>query len=183
MDISADGWFVKPNASGSSFGVELVINQSDLFDSVSRKVIDYKEVLVEERIVGNEITVGVIERMFGEDITALPPVEIIPPENASFFNVNVKYNGETKEICPARISEEMTNKVQQAALYAHQNLGLKQYSRSDFIINDMGVYYLETNTLPGLTSESLFPREIVAAGSNFQELVTHLVKDALLLKG
>ena len=177
---SGTSWVLKPNNSGSSFGVEVVGDLTELEEVIASRLKQYESILVEEYITGREVTCGVLERFF-DPITALPVVEIIPPSEAVFFDTEVKYNGATVEICPAEITDNLSNKVQIAAVQAHQQLGLAQYSRSDFIIEDVTneIYYLETNTLPGLTAESLFPKEISAAGSSYEALVEHLVLDAI----
>ena len=104
-------------------------------------------------------------------------MEIIPPAER-FFDYEVKYNGQTREICPARFEKEISKKIQEMAVLAHRSLGLRHYSRSDFIVSSAGrrsgIFILETNTLPGLTSESLFPKAAQAIGLSFPKLLDHL---------
>ena len=99
----------------------------------------------------------------------------MPPLTATFFSADVKYTGETEEICPGRFSLQEKQELQRVAKDVHMLLNLKQYSRSDFIVASDGIYFLEVNTLPGLTSQSLFPKSMIAVGSSYKELITHLL--------
>lgn len=168
--------FVKPVASGSSDGSAMISDADSTFDVIAGILNDYDEVLIEEYIAGTEATVGVLEYFRGEELYALPVVEIIPPEQAGFFDRQVKYDGSTKEIVPADIHTDIRDELQRIARLAHQELGCRHYSRSDFLIRDGEIFFLETNTLPGLTSESLFPKAADAVGLPFRDLVVHLVE-------
>jgi D-alanine-D-alanine ligase len=169
---------VKPIRWGSSVGVQIVGG----FQPVHHAIRDLFEagaegVLVEERIRGTEATAGVIENLRNEDLYALPLVEIVPPEN-DFFSYDSKYNGATREIVPGRFPRKVAEEMQDAARRIHRALDLRHYSRSDFIVSPNGVYYLETNTLPGLTSESLLPKALASVGVTFPDFLTHLVDQA-----
>ena len=109
----------------------------------------------------------------------MPPIEIVPPQSADFFDYKVKYDDTTKEICPGRFSRDVKEEIERAAKRAHETIGLSQYSRSDFIVADDGIYFLEVNTLPGLTKSSLFPKAIAAVGGTYEDFITHLITDAL----
>jgi len=100
----------------------------------------------------------------------LPVTEIIPPDGR-FFDYEVKYDGSTQEITPAKISKKLFKEIQKQSVKAHQILGCKGYSRADFIVKNNKIYILEVNTLPGLTSESLLPKAAKAAGIEFSELL------------
>jgi len=165
---------VKPIALGSSVGVNIPQTGIEL-DEALQEVFKYSDrALVEEYIEGKEATCGVIDGFRGEKIYTLLPVEIIP--ESDFFDYDAKYKGGTKEICPGNFSEDEKLELQKLAKKAHQILGLRHYSRSDFIISPKrGIYILETNSLPGLTSESLFPKSLEAIGSNLEEFVEHLI--------
>ena len=128
---------------------------------------------MEEFITGKEVTVGVLENFRGEPFYALPPVEVVPPHAQGFFTTDAKYSGKSSYHVPARLTYEEKQKVADAAIAAHQLLGCRQYSRSDFIISDGIVHYLETNTLPGMTSESLLPKAAQSVGINFKDLLEH----------
>ncbi|MDP2668540.1 MAG: D-alanine--D-alanine ligase, partial [bacterium] len=95
------------------------------------------------------------------------------------FSYNAKYSGETREVCPGNFSRVATEELQRAAKIMHRALGLRHYSRSDFIVAPKGVYYLETNTLPGLTADSLMPKSLAAIGVKFSDFLSHLVNLAL----
>ncbi|OGG48439.1 hypothetical protein A2678_00730 [Candidatus Kaiserbacteria bacterium RIFCSPHIGHO2_01_FULL_53_31] len=171
---------VKPVGWGSSIGISLAAGYAKVVEAVKNL---FKQgapsVLVEEFIRGREATAGVVENLRGEKFYSLPPVEIIPPPEAGYFAAQVKYNGETKEICPGNFSRVETEELKRAAKVMHRALGLRHYSRSDFIVSPRGVYYLETNTLPGLNAESLYPKSLAAVGVQLPEFLSHLVNLAL----
>jgi D-alanine-D-alanine ligase len=170
---------VKPVRWGSSVGVSLAGGYAQISQAMESLLAEGVEnILVEERIRGREATVGVVEGLRGESLYTLPPVEIIPPPG-DFFSFKAKYSGTTQEICPGRFSRVTTEDLQNAARLMHQTLGLRHYSRSDFMISPKGIYYLETNTLPGLTEVSLLPKSLAAVGVPFPDFLTHLVDLAL----
>ncbi|MEK7638635.1 MAG: D-alanine--D-alanine ligase [Patescibacteria group bacterium] len=170
--------FIKPLASGSSHGAKFVPNLQTLSWVLPELLEQYDEVLVEEFIRGREATVGVLQNFRDQDVYVLPVVEIVPPAGEPLFSYENKYSGSTTEICPGRFSYHEKAKLSDAALLAHTVLGCDQYSRSDFIVRNGEVYFLEINTLPGLTSESLLPKAAAAVGLSFNELVRHLVETA-----
>ena len=170
--------FIKPIASGSSVGARKIANQPDLEEALDELLPLYGEVLIEERIQGREATVGILEDFRNERHYVLPPVEIIPPTDAHFFDQKVKYDGTTTELCPGNFSYDEKLSLADIAVRAHKALGCTQYSRTDFIVGNDGIYFLEVNTLPGLTKESLFPKAADAVGLSFNNLVLHLVDTA-----
>jgi D-alanine-D-alanine ligase len=105
---------------------------------------------------------------------SLPPIEILPPEN-DFFSYDAKYSGKTREICPSNFPKQTIAELERLARVMHEELGLRHYSRSDFIVAPKGIYYLETNTLPGMTSESLLPKSLATVGVTFPQFLEHLV--------
>lgn len=175
-------YVIKPIASGSSVGTMMVKNPLLLEPALRDALSKYDEVMVEARIHGREATCGVAERYRGANLYAFPPIEIVPPAKAEFFDKDVKYNGETEEICPARFSHNVKKEIEDISKRVHENLGLSQYSRSDFIVADDGIYFLEVNTLPGLTKESLLPKAIEAVGGTYADFISHLVTDALRVR-
>jgi D-alanine-D-alanine ligase len=168
-------YVIKPISSGSSLGVRLVHNVEELSLALGELLALYDTVLVEEYIEGKEATCGVIEGFRGQDVYALPVVEIVPPKEAGFFAAHVKYTGATEEICPARFSTEDKKTIEELSKTIHRALGLSHYSRSDFIVSDRGIYFLEVNTLPGMTSESLFPKSLAAIGAKYEDFIAHLL--------
>jgi D-alanine-D-alanine ligase len=179
IDMFGPQYVIKPVASGSSVGTMMVKNPLLLNQAITDALSRYDEVMVEAKIPGREATCGVIERYRGDALYALPPIEIVVPEHADFFDESVKYDGSTEEICPARFDYDTKNTIEEVSKMVHKTLGLSQYSRSDFIVSDDGIYFLEVNTLPGLTKESLFPKAIHAIGGTYTEFITHLLTDAL----
>jgi D-alanine-D-alanine ligase len=173
-------WIVKPLTGGSSMGVHVCKTFQSLVDAFQVGVNEKVSVLVEEFINGKEATVGVIDKFRGQDIYALPPVEIRIPKTAAFFDNEVKYNGQSQEICPGNFTDEEKAELEHLASLIHSGLDLSHYSRSDFIIHpNRGIYALEVNTLPGLTVESLIPKALSAVGSNMPEFIDHIINLAL----
>lgn len=170
---------VKPVGWGSSVGVRIVGGYLPVYEAVVSLLGDgARGVLIEERITGIEATAGVVDGLRGADIYALPPIEIVPPAY-DFFSYDAKYSGQSQEICPGRFSRSTSDELMRLARIAHESLGLRHYSRSDFIISPKGIYYLETNTLPGLTAQSLLPQSLAAVGVSFPDFLEHLVGLAL----
>jgi D-alanine-D-alanine ligase len=166
---------VKPTRWGSSVGVSMVSGYEPLYRTVHALLKDGAGgVLIEEVIRGREATVGVVEGLRGEALYGLPVIEIIPPEN-DFFSYDAKYSGATREVCPAHFDKEIGAELIRLARVMHEALELRHYSRSDFIVSPKGIYYLETNTLPGMTTESLLPKSLEAVGISFPDFLTHLV--------
>jgi D-alanine-D-alanine ligase len=96
-----------------------------------------------------------------------------------FFDREVKYNGSTMEIVPGRFSKAESDELMRQASLMHEALGLRHYSRSDFMVTPRGIYFLETNTLPGLTTQSLLPKSLAAVGVKFPDFLSHLVELSL----
>ncbi len=172
---------VKPVNGGSSLGIVLVKKAEDIIAAV-QKAFEYSDqVLIEECIQGKEATCGVVDNFKGQDIYSLLPIEIRKPAAHEFFDYDAKYSGATDEICPGNFSKEESQLIQKMARDAHAALGLRHYSRSDFIVHPKrGIYILETNTLPGLTKESLLPKELSAIGSSLSQFLDHVIGLALI---
>lgn len=173
---------VKPISHGSSVGTSIVFKENELMGAIDLAFTFQNQIIIEEYIKGIEITVAVLGN---DDPKALPVIEIVPPEG-KFFDREVKYNGKTKEIIPARISQKITEKAKEIGIKAHQALGCRGLSRTDMIIQNLKfetrnskLYVLETNTMPGMTKESLFPKAAKVAGIEFKMLLDKLIKLAL----
>jgi D-alanine-D-alanine ligase len=165
---------VKPVGAGSSVGMAIVQNEADLEPALATAFQHDDTVIVEAYKKGIEVTAGVLGN---DDLIALPLIEIVPDKSHSFFDYTAKYTaGETEEICPARISEALTQKAQAYALAAHRVLQLNGYSRTDMILVEDEFYLLETNTIPGMTATSLFPQAAAVAGLPFGELLDRLIE-------
>ena len=170
---------VKPVSWGSSVGVSIVGGYTHVLAAMQKLFKDGAPgVLVEELIRGREATAGVVEGLRGETLYALPIVEIIPPDK-DFYSYDAKYSGDTRHACPGNFLRTITEDLQLAAKTMHRALGQRHYSRSDFIVGPKGVYYLETNSLPGLTKESNVPIASSAIGLSFSEFLSHLISLAL----
>lgn len=175
-------YVVKPISSGSSIGTYIAENRHMLYSALQKGLEQYEQILVEEFITGREATCGVVNNFRDQQCYVLPPIEIVPPQNVAFFDYEVKYNGATEEICPGRFTREEKQEIERIARLVHETLELSQYSRSDFIVANDGIYFLEVNTLPGLTPESLLPKALGAVGCSYKQFVEHLIDDALVGK-
>jgi D-alanine-D-alanine ligase len=165
---------LKPLAAGSSRGL-FFASKSDDLGAIEKKIeqlaIPY---IVEQYISGRELTVGIIDR--GEGPFALPVIEI-EVDPGFTFDYEGKYLGKgTREICPANIPDEMAREAQATALAAHLALGCEGYSRSDLMAAEDGIYFLETNTLPGLTTSSLVPQELQTLGIPFRDFLEQQIE-------
>ncbi len=168
---------IKPVTEGSSIGVTVARDEKQVQEGIQQALAYDRRVLVEEFIKGIEVTSGVLGN---DELQALPLVEIVPGSDYPFFNYEAKYQpGATTEIVPARLSPELTAKVQDCGLRAHRALGCRGYSRTDTIVSQDKVYVLETNTIPGMTATSLFPQAAKAAGLDFPALLDRLIELAL----
>jgi len=166
---------LKPNDGGSSVDTLIIRDVSNLDQAaVAAAYTRHQTMLLEPLIQGHEITVGVL----GD--TALPVIEIIPPESGEFDYEN-KYNGRSQELCPPKhVSPEIQVKAQTLALQIHTLCGCRDYSRTDMIVTSTGdLRVLETNTIPGLTDQSLLPKAALAAGLDFPSLTDRLVTLAM----
>ena len=131
---------------------------------------------MEEYINGKEATCGVMQNFREKEIYPLLPTEICHSKEFEFYNYDAKYSGKSEQICPGNFSKSENEMIQKMAIQAHQLLGLRHYSRSDFIVHPKrGVYILEVNTLPGLTKESLFPKSLEAVGCPFSLFLDHVL--------
>ncbi len=168
---------IKPVNEGSSIGISKAPTPEALQTGLAAAFALDNRVLVEEFIQGTEVTGGVLGN---SRLQALPLVEIIPASTYAFFDYEAKYQpGASEEICPARLSPELTQRAQACALTAHKALGCRGYSRTDMMVRDQEIYVLETNTIPGMTATSLFPQGAKAAGIDFSNLLDTLITLAL----
>jgi D-alanine-D-alanine ligase len=164
---------IKPVNEGSSIGITKAATLEALQAGLDKAFELDSRVLVEEFIQAIEITGGVLGNA---TLQALPLVEIIPTDKYDFFDYEAKYMpGASHEICPARISPELTRRAQECALTAHRALGCRGYSRTDMLVRGDDIYVLETNTIPGMTATSLFPQGAKEAGIEFPELLDKLI--------
>ena len=164
---------VKPVDSGSSIGVAIAHTRAELADALTAGLALGGHSVIEQYIAGREIQVGILEDQ------ALPSIEIIP--KVGFYDYENKYQpGAAEEICPAPIPAEWEKRLADAALTVFRTLGLSVYSRADFIVTEDGTpWFLEINTLPGMTPTSLLPQEAAAVGIDYGELCERIIHASL----
>ncbi len=167
--------FVKPNKSGSSFGISKVKTKDELDYAIVNAYKEDNEIIIESFLDGTEVSVGVIN--YQGEITVLPITEIVSEND--FFDYEAKYLGKSQEITPARISDEMTAKVSEVAKRVYQILKMTGFSRSEYIIVNGEPHLLEVNTIPGLTTESLIPQQAKAAGISLTDLFSNAIELSL----
>jgi D-alanine-D-alanine ligase len=169
---------LKPVNGGSSVGVLIVKSKREFQAALKKAFKEGDRVVVQQFIKGREFTCGILEDNNGVAF-ALPPTEIVP-KSSKFFDYKAKYNnGGSLEITPANLSKSMTKNMQTIALEAHEALGCRGMSRSDFILKKSKFYILETNTIPGMTKTSLLPQAAKAAGISFPDMLDLVVSAGL----
>ncbi len=173
------GWsppvVLKPVRQGSSVGLQFVERVGNWADAVADAMRFDSQVLVEERIIGRECTVGIL----GD--TVLPLVEVRPKQGV--YDYQNKYTpGASEYFCPAPLNPEMTKRTQEAALASFRAIGGRDYARVDVMVRDDGPFVLEVNTLPGMTETSLLPKAAAAAGIGYAELCQRMIDLALARK-
>lgn len=169
---------IKPIDGGSSIGVTRANNQKELTKALAQSFKHCREVLVEDYIVGREFTAGVLQE--NRRAVALPITEIIPT-NGMFDYENKYVSGKmAAEPCPAKLDKALTKKIQQYAVAIHEALGLKHLSRSDFILDSKNkIWFLEVNTIPGMTKNSLWPKSLKVSGRDLEKVFYGWVKDEM----
>jgi D-alanine-D-alanine ligase len=166
--------FVKPNDSGSSFGVSKVKNKNEILPAVETAFRESNEVLIEAFMSGREVACGVIKTR--NKTLVLPVTEIISKNE--FFDYEAKYtSGRSNEVTPANMPESVTNEIQSISSRVYDLLGCKGIVRVDFIVVGEQPYFLEINTVPGMTQESLVPQQVRAAGIDAEEFYSMTVEN------
>ncbi len=168
--------FVKPNNGGSSYGITKVKEAGKLKEAIEKAFEVDTEVIIEEFIAGTEITQGVFKSRKKEII--FPITEIVPKNE--YFDVNAKYFGDSNEITPARISDELTENCNILSSAIYNALGCKGICRIDYIISGNRLVFLEINTVPGMTSESIIPQQAKYLGISMTELFNILIEDCTI---
>jgi len=168
--------FVKPSAGGSSFGVTKVKKGEDLVDAVNKALDESPETIIEQFIDGKEFTCGVVK--IGDRKLVFPVTEVIPANE--FFDYDAKYKpGMADEITPARIPDELTLKVQTLSSQIYDLCSCKGIVRVDYILQGETFYFLEVNTVPGMTETSFIPQQIKAMGLEMTNLLTEIIDSGL----
>jgi D-alanine-D-alanine ligase len=168
-------FFVKPNQSGSSLGVSMVKELSELDKALAFAFAEDKDILIESQLIGVEISVGVMK--LNGNTRVLGITEIVSGND--FFDYEAKYLGKSEEITPARLSSEVSELVEQSAAKIYEALGMQGFSRIDFIVMNDIPHFIEINTNPGLSPQSIFPQQAAYANLNFSDLLENEIKLAL----
>ena len=164
--------FVKPTDGGSSFGVTKVKSAEDFDKAVEYAFSEGNMIMAEGAIVGRELTCAVYNN--GKENVALPVIEIIT-EN-EFFDYEAKYNGHSREVCPAQIPDSLRDEIQEVSKKIYSHLGCTGIVRVDYIASEEGLYFLEVNTIPGMTAASLVPQMVRAAGLDMTNFLTAIIE-------
>ncbi|MEZ4841029.1 MAG: D-alanine--D-alanine ligase [Flavobacteriaceae bacterium] len=167
--------FVKPNNAGSSYGISKVHKKEDLQTALDLAFKEDSEILIESFLDGTEVSIGVIE--YNGSIKVLPATEIVSEND--FFDYEAKYLGKSSEITPARLTEIQWKNLNATAEKVYKILNMSGFSRSEYIFVSDEPYFLEMNTVPGLTSESLLPQQAKEAGITLEELFGNAIEQAL----
>ena len=166
--------FVKPTEGGSSFGITRVVKPEDLVTAIQFAFSEGPSVLVEQGVSGRELTCAAY--FDGKDVRALPLIEIVSEND--YFDYDAKYNGHSQEICPAPVSDDVRVLVQETTAKIYKRMGCSGIVRVDFILSDEGLYFLEINTIPGMTSASLVPRMIRTAGMDMTSFLSTIIENS-----
>ena len=164
--------FVKPTDGGSSFGVTKVKSAEDFDKAVEYAFSEGNMIMAEGAVVGRELTCAVYNN--GKENVALPVIEIIT-EN-EFFDYEAKYNGHSREVCPAQIPDALRDEIQEVSKKIYSHLGCAGIVRVDYIASEEGLYFLEVNTIPGMTAASLVPQMVRAAGMDMTNFLTAIIE-------
>lgn len=166
--------FVKPTDGGSSFGVTKVKSIEGFANAVDCAFAEGNMLIAESAIVGRELTCAVYYN--GKENVALPVIEIIT-EN-EFFDYEAKYNGYSREVCPAQIPDGLRDQIQEVSKKIYEHLGCAGLVRVDYISSEEGLYFLEVNTIPGMTAASLVPQMVRAAGMSMTDFLTTVIENS-----
>ena len=167
--------FIKPNNAGSSYGISKVHTKIEILPALEKAYEEDSEILIESFLEGKEVSVGIIQ--YRGETKVLPITEIVSEND--FFDYEAKYEGKSQEITPARISLALQDKVEKVAKKVYEILNISGFSRSEFIFVDSEPYFIEINTVPGLTEESILPQQAQVAGISLAELFESAIAAAL----
>lgn len=170
--------FVKPNAGGSSFGISKVKDSKDITAAIEKAFDESDEVIIEQFVAGTEVTCGLFK--VGGEITLLPITEVV--SHNEFFDFEAKYSGQkVEEITPARIADNVRDRIHSIASLVYDIIGCKGIIRIDFIISENKIFMLEVNTTPGMTSTSFIPQQIEAAKLDIKKVFRSIIDEAISL--
>lgn len=166
--------FVKPTDGGSSFGVTKVKAVKDFQKAVDCAFSEGNMLIAEAAVVGRELTCAVYDN--GKENVALPVIEILTDNE--FFDYEAKYNGHSREVCPAQIPDTLRDEIQEVSKKIYEHLGCAGLVRVDYIASEEGLYFLEVNTIPGMTSASLVPQMVRAAGMSMTSFLSTIIENS-----
>ena len=166
--------FVKPTQGGSSFGVTRVTRPEDVGPAVRYAFSENHTVLIEQGVNGRELTCAAF--FDGTKVATLPLIEIVTDNE--YFDYDAKYNGHSQEVCPAPVSDEIRDLVQRTTSAIYERLGCKGVVRMDYILAEDGLYFLEVNTIPGMTSASLVPKMVRTAGMDITAFLSTIIENS-----
>ena len=167
--------FIKPNNAGSSYGISKAYTKEEVLKGIDLAYQEDSSILIESFLEGTEVSVGVIE--YQNEIKVLPITEIVSEND--FFDYEAKYQGKSQEITPARISKHQQNRVEEVAKKIYKALNMSGFTRSEFIFVNDEPHFLEMNTVPGMTEESILPQQAAAAGISLEDLFENAILMAL----
>ena len=167
--------FVKPNNAGSSYGISKAHTKKEILPAIEKAYKEDSEILIESFLDGTEVSVGVIQ--YKGEIKVLPITEIVTEND--FFDYEAKYEGKSQEITPARITEKQKINIEETAKKVYSVLNMSGFSRSEYILVDDEPCFLEINTVPGLTEESILPQQSLLAGISLRELFDTAIVSSL----
>ncbi|MBO6247784.1 MAG: D-alanine--D-alanine ligase [Bacteroidales bacterium] len=166
--------FVKPTDGGSSFGITKVSSPEGVKEAINFAFSEGPMVIVEQGIKGRELTCAAYSDADG--VKALPLIEIVTEND--YFDYDAKYNGHSQEICPAPVEETVSAHIQEVTKKIYSHLGCKGVVRVDYIMSEDGLYFLEVNTIPGMTSASLVPKMVRTAGIDITDFLTGIIESS-----
>ncbi|MBR1575820.1 MAG: D-alanine--D-alanine ligase [Bacteroidales bacterium] len=166
--------FVKPTNGGSSFGITRVTEPDALAEAVQFAFSECPTVIIEQGVSGRELTCAAY--FDGKEVKSLPVIEIITDN--PYFDYDAKYNGHSREVCPAEIPDELAALVRRTTERLYARLGCSGVVRIDYIAAEDGLYFLEVNTIPGMTSASLVPKMVRAAGLGMTDFLSCIIENA-----
>ncbi len=166
--------FIKSNVGGSSFGCTKVKTRDNVLPAIERAFEEGDEVICESYLKGTEVTSGVYKTK--NKAVAFPITEVVTKRE--FFDYDAKYNGQVDEITPARIPDELRDRVQAMTLKIYDIIGAHGIIRTDYVLIDDEIYLLEVNTTPGMTSTSFIPQQVRAAGLDIKDVLTDIIEDS-----
>ncbi|MGB3592256.1 MAG: D-alanine--D-alanine ligase [Nonlabens sp.] len=167
--------FVKANRSGSSYGVSKVNRREEMQNSIDIAFDVDDEIIVESYLSGMEVSVGVYQ--LNNEIHILPPTEIVT--ETDFFDYEAKYNGKSQEITPARLQDSQIKELQELTRKIYQVLKMNGIARADFIYHDNKPYFVEINSVPGMSKQSIIPQQVESAGLDFTDFLTSIIENSI----